>query len=94
MNTNNDLAIHLSPGAFSTLSHQAAAAGITPAELAAAVVESIYGGEPVALPDAAAARAKFEQCFGSVDLGRSVGVANDAIDADLASEYGAAAGSA
>jgi len=36
-----------------------------------------------------AARKQFEQCFGSVDLGRPIGIENIPIDTDLAREYGA-----
>jgi hypothetical protein len=91
---NASLAIQLSEHTFAMLSNRASAAGKTPAELAAALVECVYGGHRVASPDAATARARFEQCFGSVDLGRPIGLANEAIDADLAHQYGAAAGSA
>ena len=92
MNTN--LAIQLSEDAFVLLSEQALAAGKTPAELAASVVENIYaGGHPKSL-NAATARAEFERCFGSIDLGQPVGLANPAIDADLAREYGTANGPA
>jgi hypothetical protein len=66
------------------LSQQALAAGKTPAELAASVVENAYSGNQSMPIDAAAARAAFERCFGSVDLGRPVGIANPAIDNDLA----------
>lgn len=82
-----NLAIQLSEQALSVLTSQASAVGKTPAELASSVVESIYGGDRVAVPDANAARAQFEHCFGSVDLGRPIGISNDAIDSDLAQEY-------
>jgi hypothetical protein len=86
MNTN--LAIHLSEHTFEILTQQAAAAGKTPAELAASAVEQIYSTARPISTDPATARANFERCFGSVDLGRPVGIANAAIDADLAREYG------
>jgi hypothetical protein len=92
MNTN--LAIQLSEHAFVLLTEQALAAGKTPAELAASVVENAYSGGLSKPLDAAAARAEFEKCFGTVDLGRPIGLANAAIDADLAREYGTAAGPA
>ncbi len=44
--------------------------------------------------DAQAARASFEQCFGSVDVGQPIGIENSAIDADLAREYRAVDGPA
>jgi hypothetical protein len=82
MDTN--LAIRLSEHTLELLSQQALAAGKTPAELAASVVENAYSGNRATPADAAAARAAFERCFGSVDLGRPVGIANPAIDNDLA----------
>lgn len=87
------LPIELSEHAFAILSQQASAVGKTPAELAASVVETIYAGQGAQTPDPQTARAQFERCFGSVDLGRPVGLANDAIDADLARAYGTAHGS-
>jgi hypothetical protein len=92
MSTN--LAIQLSEQAFAALSEQAIAAGKTPSELAESVVECIYAGGRSKPIDPATARAEFERCFGSVDLGRPIGLANEAIDADLAREYGAPTGSA
>ena len=91
MNTN--LAIQLSEHAFSSLSVEASASGKTPAELATSVMESLYAGGRSKSPDARAARSRFERCFGSVDLGRPIGIGNEAIDADLAHGYGAANGS-
>lgn len=91
---NSNLAIQLSENAFTTLSAEALAAGKTPEELAADVVESIYAGGRAHVADAAAARAEFERCFGMVDMGHAVGLQNEAIDSDLAGEYGAAAGTA
>jgi hypothetical protein len=90
MNTN--LAIQLSEQAFELLSAQALAAGKTPAELAAAVVEKAYTDAGAKLPDAATARVEFERCFGTIDLGHPVGLANQAIDTDLSREYGNANG--
>jgi hypothetical protein len=84
------LAIQLTEHAFEVLSQQAAAAGKTPAELAAAVVEQAYSVERPIPTDAAAARTNFERYFGSIDLGRPIGMANPAIDVDLGREYGAA----
>ncbi len=84
-----NLDILLSDRALAALSDEAAAVGKTPAELAATIVERMYGGDRPAPSDPAAARAQFEACFGSVDLGQPIGIANDAIDIDLAREYGA-----
>jgi hypothetical protein len=82
-----NLAIQLSEHAFTVLSNEATAAGKSPADLAASIVETIYGGSRTAAPDAEAARARFEQCFGSVDMEQPIGVENDAIDADLSRAY-------
>lgn len=91
METN--LSIHLSEQTFAVLSTAAAAEGKTPAELAAAVVENEYAsGCAPSSSDAQAARKRFEQCLGSVDLGRPIGIDNAEIDADLAREYGSTAG--
>jgi hypothetical protein len=70
----------LSDNAFSALSSEAALLGKTPSELAAHVVEVAYAGSGGAQLDAATARQKFEQCFGSVDLGHPIGIGNEAID--------------
>lgn len=82
------LAIHLSEHAFEILAQRAAAVGKTPAELAASAVEQAYSVAQPISTDPATARANFERCFGSVDLGRPVGIANAAIDADLARACG------
>lgn len=92
MNTN--LAIQLSEHVFALLAEHAAAVGKSPEELAASVVESEFAGRQDTPRDAAKARADFERCFGSVDLGRPIGVSNAMIDADLAREYGVPNGSA
>jgi len=89
----SNLAIQLSERAFSVLSSEALAAGKTPEELAAAVVESIYAGNRIVSPDAEAARVRFEKCFGSIDMGHPIGIENEAIDADLARAYGNSGGS-
>jgi hypothetical protein len=82
------LAIHLSDDTFEVLSQQAAATGKSLAELAASAVEQAYSPARQTSVDPATSRADFERCFGSIDLGRPVGIANPAIDADLAREYG------
>jgi hypothetical protein len=88
-----NLDIQLSEGAFAALAHQAVTAGKTPAELAAAIVERACGEPSLTPTDAAAAKAQFEAHFGSIDLGRPIGVANPTIDADLARAYDNATGS-
>jgi predicted DNA-binding antitoxin AbrB/MazE fold protein len=57
-------------------------------------VERLRGTIPATPSDAEAARQRFEQCFGSVDLGHPIGIDNTTIDADLAREYGPKNGSA
>ena len=88
-----ELAIRLSEQAFSSLAAAAVVAGKTPAEQAAAVVETLYACGRAESRDAAPADQEFEQCFGSVAMGRPIGIANAAIDDDLAREYGTAHGS-
>lgn len=83
----DNLTIQLNEHTFAILSREALAAGKTPAELAASVVESVYASNPIGLPDPNAARQRFEQSFGSVDLGQPIGIDNQAIDADLARSY-------
>lgn len=82
-----NLAIQLSDSAFTALSSEAALLGKTPSELAAHVVETAYAGSDATQLDPATARQQFEQCFGSVDLGHPIGIDNDGIDDELASEY-------
>jgi hypothetical protein len=82
-----NLDIHISEQALAALSSQAVATGKTPAELASAVVEQAYGVLQTTSADAASARAQFEACFGSVDVGQPIGVANPAIDVDLARDF-------
>jgi len=55
----------------------------------ASAVEIANSTSEVSTADAAAARAEFERCIGSLDLGRPIGIANPAIDADIARQYGA-----
>ncbi len=85
----SNLAIQLSEQAFSVLSSEALAAGKTPAELAALIVENICAGERLERCDADAANREFEQCFGTLDMGRPIGIDNAEIDADLGRAYGA-----
>jgi len=91
MHTN--LAIQLSEHTFSVLLNEASVAGKTPAELAASIVENVCAGERPKRCDAEAANRDFEQCFGSVDIGRPLGIDNAEIDADLGRAYGANSGS-
>ena len=83
MSTN--LPIQLSDDAFQALSSAAVNVGKTPAELAADVVERAYS--TTAEKADPQARAKFELCFGSIDMGTPIGIANLDIDRDLARAY-------
>ena len=82
------LAIQLTEHAFELLSQRAAAVGKTPAELAATTIEEAYSTDSAHPCDPVAARAAFEKCFGSVNVGSPIGIENAAIDADLARAYG------
>lgn len=81
------LDIQLSEEAFILLSQQAQAAGKTPAELAASLVEKAYTVNHTSSAKTSSARRGFEECFGSVDMGRPVGIENQSIDADLGRAY-------
>lgn len=87
-----DLAIHLSEHTFSVLSNEASAVGKTPTELATAIVEKACAGKKFDRGDADAANRAFEQCFGSIDIGRPIGIDNNQIDIDLGRAYDAARG--
>jgi predicted DNA-binding antitoxin AbrB/MazE fold protein len=50
-------------------------------------VERLHERISTSSSEAEAARQRFEQCFGSVDLGQPIGIDNPTIDADLAREY-------
>jgi hypothetical protein len=86
-----NLPIELSDQAFQALASAAVNVGKTPAQLAAAAVERAYGAQTRPI-DPKTARAQFEQCFGTIDLGRPIGVANPEIDRDLACGYESSAG--
>lgn len=86
-----NLPIELSDTTFQALASAAVSTGRTPAELAASIVERACGtsNSPV---DPTAARKQFEQCFGSIDTGAPIGIANADIDRDLARVYDSNAG--
>jgi hypothetical protein len=86
---NTELAIQLSEHTFAVLSSEASAAGKTPAELAASIVENVCAVERADERDPDAANRAFERCFGSIDMGRPIGIDNVQIDADLGRAYGA-----
>jgi hypothetical protein len=70
--------------------------GTSPAELAAVSLQRQFGaanapcsGLRSGESEKQAARERFEQHFGEVDLGYPTGADNESIDADLAREYAA-----
>ena len=87
-----DLNIQLSPEAFTALQQLSLVTGRTPSEEAAAAIERQLATAPLrpklSEQEAQAARERFERHFGSIDLGRPIGIDNEQIDADLAKEYG------
>jgi hypothetical protein len=78
---------------YEAIRKQAEAAGTTPAQIAGAALEQRFNGTPKRVEtrteeEKEASRQRFRRHFGSVDLGHPIGTDNDAIDADLAREYG------
>jgi hypothetical protein len=86
------LIVLLSDEAFAGLQRQALAAGTSVAALAAASLErQCRAPGPVRSEgERQAARARFEQHIGELDLGRATGADNEQIDADLAAAYASA----
>jgi hypothetical protein len=89
------LTLELSDEVYNVIRRQAAAAGISPAQVAATSLERQFAGEngmrmpakPRTDAEIQAARDRFEKHFGAVDLGHATGTDNESIDADLAREY-------
>jgi hypothetical protein len=89
------LILELSDEAYTTIQRQAESAGTSPAHWLATTLEQQYGlqhawhnaRQPRTAAEQQAARIRFEQHFGEVDLPEAVGADNDHIDADLAREY-------
>jgi hypothetical protein len=83
------LNLELSDEAYAALRRQAQATGKSLADLAAASLERQFSeaGCPRTDAEKQAARDRFEQHFGEVNLGGPTGADNDSIDADLAKEY-------
>jgi len=86
------LILELSDEAYTTIQRQAESAGTSPAHWLATTLEQQYGPRHARqLRTAAeqhAARVRFEQHFGEVDLPGAIGADNEQIDAELAREYG------
>ncbi len=89
------LILELSDEVYTTIQRQAAGAGTSPAHWLATTLEQQYGPRHAwrsalqqrTAAEQQAARARFEQHFGEVDLSDATGADNDQIDADLAREY-------
>ncbi|HEX9870265.1 MAG TPA: hypothetical protein VGC99_17060 [Candidatus Tectomicrobia bacterium] len=89
------LILELSEAVYTTIQRQAESAGTSPAHWLATTLEQQYGprhaGQSARRPRTAAeqhaARVRFEQHFGEVDLPDAIGADNEQIDADLAREY-------
>jgi len=84
------LTLELSEQVFVAIQRQAQAIGISPAQLAATLLERQFPQLLKLLLDEAeqnAARARFEHHFGTLELGGSTDLDNESIDADLAREY-------
>ena len=91
------LILELSDEVYTTIQHEAANTRTSPAHWLATALEQQYGSRQT-WPDARrslsavdqhAARVRFEQHLGEVDIPDAMGADNDQIDADLAREYGA-----
>ncbi len=88
-----DLNIHLSPEAFTALQQVSRAAGRTPSEEAAALLEQFYrplesNTTHTQLHSKTTTGRRIEDFFGTIDLGHPICSDNMQIDADLAREYG------
>jgi hypothetical protein len=82
------LTVQLSEEVYAALGRRAEATGTSPAELAAASLESqFHSCSPCQEGQRQAARERFERRFGAVDLGYPTGADNESIDADLAKGY-------
>lgn len=87
---NQSLTLELSEQVFVAIQRQAQVIGISPAQLAATLLERQFPQAfKLFLDDAEknAARARFERHFGTLALGDSTDLDNESIDADLAREY-------
>ena len=84
------LTLELSEQAFAAIQRQAQAIGISPAQLAATLLERQFPQAFKLFLDEAekkAARIRFERHFGTLELGGSTDLDNESIDADLVREY-------
>jgi len=89
------LILELSDAVYTLIQHQAEGAGTSPAHWLAHTLEQQYGRFPASpraearrtAAEQHAARERFEQHFGAVDVAEATGADNEQIDADLAREY-------
>jgi|SRR5665213_1778138 len=89
------LTVELSDTAYAVLQLRAHAAAQSPAAVAATALEQHFGapdglgvtGRPATEAEKNAARERFENHFGEVNLGHATGADNESIDADLARAY-------
>lgn len=84
------LTLELSEQVFVAIQRQAQVIGISPAQLAATLLERQFPEAFKLLLDNAeqnVARSRFERHFGALELGSSLDLDNESIDVDLAREY-------
>lgn len=84
------LTVEISEQVFVAIQQQAQAIGVSPAQLAATLLEQQFPQTFKLLLDEAeknAARTKFERHFGTLALEDSIDLSNESIDMDLAREY-------
>jgi hypothetical protein len=89
------LILELSDEVYTTIQRQAESAGTSPAHWLATTLEQQYGPQragqsvwrPRTVAEQHAARVRFEQHFGEIDLPDAIGADNEQIDAELAREY-------
>jgi hypothetical protein len=89
------LTLELSDAVYTAIQRQAESAGTSPAHWLATTLEQQYGPrhaghsarQPRTAAEQHAARVRFEQHFGEVDVPDDTGADNEQIAADLAREY-------
>jgi hypothetical protein len=87
----HQVTVELSDVAFAALESEASASARPVEQVAAAALEQRFvgnGRKPDTDAEKQAARDRFRSNFGAIDLGYATGLDNEAIDADLAREYG------
>ncbi len=84
------LTLELNEQAFAAIQRQAQMIGISPAQLAATLLEQQFPQAFKLLLNNAvqnAAGSRFERHFGALELDSSTNLDNESVDADLAKEY-------